>query len=86
LRSGGLVTSLKVGDQPVNLSATYRITTNNFMAGGGDFYAMFKAACDRVASGGFCQDSGVLMLDALVTEFQTGSPVSRQVEGRIVAQ
>ncbi len=86
LRSGGLVTSLKVGDQPVNLTATYRITTNNFMAGGGDFYATFKAACDRAASGGFCQDSGVLMLDALVTEFQTRSPVSRQVEGRIVAQ
>ncbi len=86
LRSGGLVTGLKVGDQPVNLTATYRITTNNFMAGGGDFYATFKAACDRAASGGFCQDSGVLMLDALVTEFQTRSPVSRQVEGRIVAQ
>ena len=80
------VTRLQVGDQPVNLTATYRIATNNFMAGGSDFYASFKAACDRATHGGFCVDSGVLMPDALVNEFQSRSPVSRQVEGRIVAQ
>ncbi len=84
LLSGGVVTSLNVAGAPVSKSASYRVATNNFLASGGDFYASLEEACQR--SGGYCRDTGVLMLDELVDEFQTASPLSREVEGRIVGQ
>ena len=84
LLAGGVVTSLNVAGNPVDLGATYRIATNNFMAGGGDFYAPLETACDRI--GGYCVDTGILMLDAFIEEFSTNSPVVRDIENRIVAE
>ena len=83
LRSDGRVTELTVNGSPVDLTATYRIATNSFVANGSDAYAMFKDAC---AGGAYCRDTGLLELDLLVEEFKTRSPVIRSVEGRIVAQ
>jgi len=83
LRSEGRVTELTVNSGPVDLTATYRIATNSFIAGGGDAYTMFKNAC---VSGAYCRDTGLLELDLLVEEFKTRSPVIRNIKGRIVAQ
>jgi 5'-nucleotidase len=54
------------------------------MAGGGDFYQTLKDACRR--PGGYCVDTGILMLDALVDEFSRNSPVQRGSEGRLLAR
>lgn len=67
----------------MDLTATYRVATNSFIAGGGDACTTFKDAC---ASGAYCRDTGFLELDLLVEEFKNHSPVIRSVEGRIVAQ
>lgn len=83
LRSNGRVTELTVNGDPVQFSATYRIATNSFIAGGGDAYAPFEDAC---ASGAYCRDTGLLELDLLVEEFKNHSPVIRSIEGRLVAQ
>jgi 2',3'-cyclic-nucleotide 2'-phosphodiesterase (5'-nucleotidase family) len=84
LLEGGVVKSVEIGGAPVALDQTYHIVTNNFLARGGDFYASFAAACERV--GNFCEDTFFLMLDAFVDEFEKNSPVTRDVEGRLVAQ
>lgn len=84
LRPGGRVAELTVNGGPVDLAATYRVTVNSFMAGGGDGYAMLKAACAR--PGGYCRDTGILDLDLLARAFERESPVVRRVEGRIVAR
>jgi 2',3'-cyclic-nucleotide 2'-phosphodiesterase (5'-nucleotidase family) len=84
LIDGGVVNSVEIGGAPVALDQTYRIVTNNFLARGGDFYVSFAAACER--AGNFCEDTFFLMLDAFVDEFEKNSPVTRDVEGRLVAQ
>lgn len=84
LLTGGIVTSVSIDDTAIDLQASYRVASNNFLVNGGDFYSMFAEACERPS--GFCQDSFVLMLDELVQEFEQNSPVSRTVEGRLTAQ
>ena len=81
LREGGVVKALQVAGKPVDLAETYRIATNDFMSRGGDFYLSLQAGCQK----NYCQDTGLLMLDALIEVFQD-SPVSRDIEGRLVAQ
>lgn len=84
LRPGGRVIALTVNSVPVDLTVTYRIAINSFMANGGDGYAMLKDICAR--SDRYCRDTGVLKLDLLIDEFKTKSPVVRRVEERIVTQ
>lgn len=84
LLDGGVVKSIEIGGEQVALDQTYRIVTNNFMARGGDFYASLAQACERV--GNFCEDTFFLMLDAFIAEFENNSPVTRDVEGRLVAE
>ncbi|AGA32591.1 Extracellular glutamate-binding receptor [Thioalkalivibrio nitratireducens DSM 14787] len=82
LRTGGVVTSVDVAGTLLSLGETYRIVTNDLLARGGDFYESFAEACAR--AGNFCEDT--LMLDAPMDEFENASPVTRSVEGRLVAQ
>ena len=39
---GSRVTSVKVGDAPLDPARTYSLATNDFMARGGDDYVMFR--------------------------------------------
>ena len=39
---GSRVLSVKVGDAPLDLTRTYTLATNDFMARGGDDYTMFR--------------------------------------------
>jgi 2',3'-cyclic-nucleotide 2'-phosphodiesterase (5'-nucleotidase family) len=84
LRPDGVVTALSVAGAPVDLSATYRVAINDYLAGGGDYYDALQTACER--STGYCRDTGVLVLDEFVNEFASHSPVSRAIEGRLLAE
>jgi len=85
IRDGGVVTRVLVRGEPIDLAATYRVAGNDFnLLKGGDGNVVFAAACAR--EGTFCQDSGVMLVDELVREFREHSPVSRDVEGRLLAQ
>lgn len=43
--------SVKVGDQPLNPVAKYRVTTNNFLAAGGDGFSAFTQSTDLTVGG-----------------------------------
>lgn len=72
------------GYEQLNLSATYRLATNSFVANGGDGYASFAAA---VASGVYQEDLGYPDYEIFMEYVEAlGGNVSPQVEGRIVEQ
>jgi 5'-nucleotidase len=84
LIAGGVVTSLQVAGSAVDFSSTYRIATINFLANGGDYYQSLQQACNR--PNGYCVDSGILALDALIDEFDLTEAVIRNDEDRIIAE
>ena len=61
---------------PVDPTAITVVATNNFLADGGDDYAVFADATQRY-------DSGWLLSDALAEYLAEAGPVSPEVEGRI---
>jgi 5'-nucleotidase len=72
------VTGFTINGVPVDPTATYPITVNNFLAGGGDAFAVLKAGTDRIG--------GALDLDALVAYLKptvTGAPLPPVLYGRI---
>ncbi|HIC88251.1 MAG TPA: hypothetical protein EYP04_02470, partial [Anaerolineae bacterium] len=73
---GHRICSVTVAGEPLDMNATYRVATNNFLAGGGDGYSVF-------AEGQNGYDTGLLLTDAILDYFAAHSPVSPQVEGRI---
>lgn len=79
---GMRVSSLQIKDsggvyQPVQTTATYRIVTNAFVAGGGDGFAAIKNAT------GFRNDTGIIDSDAFRDYLQKLSNVSNPTEQRI---
>nr|WP_091233900.1 choice-of-anchor I family protein [Fontibacillus panacisegetis] len=72
------------GYEPLNLSSTYRLATNSFVANGGDGYASFAAA---IASGAYHEDLGYPDYEIFMQYVEAlGGNVSPQVEKRIVEQ
>jgi 5'-nucleotidase len=71
--------TVKVNGQVVDPNASYRVTVNSFLAGGGDGFAVFKLGTDRL--------SGVVDLDALTAYLtansSASSPLAPPVLGRI---
>jgi nucleoid-associated protein YgaU len=65
-----------IGDDPVDLEATYMLVTNDFLAAGGDGYEMF---------GGEILAYSGLLSEVLETYLRANPEISPQVEGRIVA-
>ncbi len=61
---------------PIDLTRTYRVATNNFMAAGGDQFATLTKGTDTV-------DTGINLVDNVVRYLQANSPVDPQVEGRL---
>ena len=53
----------------LNLTADYRVVTNNFMLGGGDGYATLAAGSNKV-------DSGLIMADVVQDYLAANSPVT----------
>jgi 5'-nucleotidase len=81
--AGQRITGVEVGNaamgyKPIDPNATYRVVTNDFMAGGGDGYEMFTQGANR--SGGDVPIDG-----ALLDYIKVRGTVSAKIEGRIVA-
>lgn len=74
---GERVTSVVVGDEALDLTKTYKLVTNDFMAAGGDDYVMFKGK-PFVGEGG-------LLSDVLIEYVEKMGTLNPMKEGRIVA-
>jgi 2',3'-cyclic-nucleotide 2'-phosphodiesterase (5'-nucleotidase family) len=92
--AGQRVTSLYVGDAPLDLQKEYTVATLDFIAAGGDGYMAFgeaiRSAGDFNELNGSMQSSrlvynnpGYFLRDAVLEMLSTGGPVSATVEGRI---
>ncbi|MFC4019707.1 bifunctional metallophosphatase/5'-nucleotidase [Micromonospora sp. GCM10011542] len=67
--------SLTIGGTAVDPAATYRVTVNNFLAGGGDGFSALTAGTNLV--------TGMIDLDAFVAYLTAQSPVSAPALDRI---
>jgi 5'-nucleotidase len=67
--------SVKINGVPVDPLASYRVTMNNFLGGGGDNFAAFTSGTDTL--------NGQLDIDAMVDYFATHSPVAPGPRDRI---
>jgi len=72
---GGKVSNLKINSVDVDPAASYRITVNNFLAGGGDGFTALLAGTDLL--------TGMIDLDAFVAYLETNSPVPPGTMNRI---
>jgi 5'-nucleotidase len=64
-----------INDVPIDLTASYRVTVNSFLADGGDNFFVLVEGTDRLG--------GEVDLDALVTYFGLNSPVAPGPQDRI---
>lgn len=72
------------GYEALNLSSTYRLATNSFVANGGDGYVSFATA---IVSGAYHEDLGYPDYEIFMEYVDSlGGSVSPKVEGRIVEQ
>jgi 2',3'-cyclic-nucleotide 2'-phosphodiesterase (5'-nucleotidase family) len=75
---GSRVKELFVGGKPAEPSRTYRVTTNDFLAAGGDRFGTFRDGKNAVI--------GDNVRDAFLDYLKKHSPVSPRTEGRIVVR
>jgi len=80
--NGGRVSEVEVrsaeGWGPLDEGATYTIVTNDFMAAGGDGYAMFR---DQGQNG---YDTAIDLADALAEYLSINAPFAPELDGRIL--
>jgi len=62
---GSKVSAMALNGTPIDMAATYRVTTNDFLANGGDGFTNLTVGTDRVTASGFD-------VDALVAHLATG--------------
>ncbi|MEV4638182.1 bifunctional metallophosphatase/5'-nucleotidase [Actinoplanes sp. NPDC049548] len=74
--AGSKVSALALNGTPIDPAATYRVTTNDFLANGGDGFTKLTAGTDRTTAPGFD-------VDALVGYLGTGTPVAPGPANRI---
>lgn len=74
---GQMVSDVVITGEKLDLSKTYRICTNSFVAGGGDAHEALKNAKGRRV------DTGVLDIDAMIDYLKKHSPVDPKREGRV---
>ncbi len=75
--SGQRIVKTFVGNKPLDPNATYSIATNNFVAGGGDNYVLFR---DKRTN---YRDSQFVDADVVADYLRAKGTVSPRVEGRI---
>jgi len=73
---GSRVKDLTIGGKPADRSRSYRVTTNDFLAAGGDRFGMFRDGKNAVI--------GDNVRDAFLDYLKKHSPVYPRTEGRIV--
>ena len=77
--AGSRIVSIKAGDTPLDEAKTYRVSTNDFMARGGDGYIQFRDAKRLLRD----DDSPIMANEVMVYIRKTGT-LKTAVEGRIV--
>ncbi|MEO8668125.1 MAG: 5'-nucleotidase C-terminal domain-containing protein [Bauldia sp.] len=78
---GDRVMSVAVGGKPLDPAATYTLATNDFVAKGGDGYAVLTRATQLIDP-----IAGQLMATQVIDYIARAGTVSPKVEGRIVAK
>jgi 5'-nucleotidase / UDP-sugar diphosphatase len=78
---GSRITSINVGNAPLDETRTYRIATNDFLARGGDGYTMFVDAAPTLADSDAPPVAG-----EVITYIKSIGTLSTGVEGRIVVK
>jgi 5'-nucleotidase len=73
---GAKVSTLTLNGAPVDPAASYRVTTNDFLANGGDGFTKLTAGSARTTAPGFD-------IDALVAHLGAGAPVAPGPQNRI---
>jgi 5'-nucleotidase len=74
---GSRVVQIRKNGVPIDRNATYSVTVNNFLAGGGDNFSAFLDGTNRV--------KGPNDLDALIAYVKSfGRPIISSIDGRVV--
>ncbi|HKY35521.1 MAG TPA: 5'-nucleotidase C-terminal domain-containing protein [Polyangiaceae bacterium] len=73
---GSRVVEIRLGGMPIDPSATYTVTTNNFLATGGDGFTTFTAGTNQIG--------GPIDLDALIEYVTDTGTIGIPVGGRIL--
>jgi 5'-nucleotidase/UDP-sugar diphosphatase len=76
--AGARVVSVSVGDKPLDVNATYKLATNDYMLSGGDGYTAFGGS--KVIIDG---NNGKLLANDLMVFIKETGTVAPKVEGRI---
>ena len=77
--AGGKLADAALGGHPLDPQRSYRVVMPDFLAEGGDGYAMLKEMQRRV-------DTGRLISDMVIEAFRAGGPVAPRPDGRIRRQ
>jgi 5'-nucleotidase len=73
--AGSKIVSIQVGGSPINFATTYLITTNNFLAAGGDGFTKFTAGMNQIG--------GPIDLDVLISYVEHHTPIAPFIDNRI---
>ena len=68
------VSNVRINGVPLDPAATYRVTTNNFLADGGDSFQSLRAGTNRTSLSDFDVDSLVRYLEPTLTGAPIGPP------------
>jgi 2',3'-cyclic-nucleotide 2'-phosphodiesterase (5'-nucleotidase family) len=79
--AGGRVVEVRIGSKALDRAKTYRVATNDYMAGGGDGYAALKNGRALIDASG-----ATLMATTVMNHIAANAPVAPKVEGRIKAK
>lgn len=79
--AGSRVVAVQVGGKPLELTATYRVATNDYMFKGGDGYSNLSKGTALIDPSG-----GTLMVTTVMGYIAAKGSVAPQVEGRIVTR
>jgi 2',3'-cyclic-nucleotide 2'-phosphodiesterase (5'-nucleotidase family) len=79
--AGARILSIKAGDAPLDPAKTYRVTTNDFMARGGDGYSMFADVKPLLPI-----DDAPLVANELMVYLREVGTVRSTVDGRMKAR
>jgi 5'-nucleotidase len=72
---GDRILNLSLGGTPIDPAVTYKVSTNDFLANGGDGFSKLTGGTNRVTAPGFD-------VDALVAYLGAGAPVSPGPQNR----
>ena len=79
--TGKRVLAVKIGGKPLDPNSMYTLATNDFLADGGDGYAMLSRAKRLIGA-----NAGAHMAGSVVDYIKMKSTVSPRIEGRIVTK